>query len=265
MTYPDTFTPRRAIVTGGSSGIGQATCVALAKMGCDVGLTFRSDEDGARKTAQAVRKAGRTAAVRALDLTDPEAAAEVVDDLADDLGGVDVFVANAGVSFRGDILDMTLEDWHANTVPDLDGGFTTMQRAARRMARDGVPGAIVAVTSVHEHVPQPGGAAYTAAKHGLGGLVKVMAVDLARYGIRVNAVAPGEIATKMNAMDERDVPHTERPRIPAKRPGYAWEVAHVIAFLCSSQATYVSGASWTVDGGFERMTALASSQYRDEA
>jgi NAD(P)-dependent dehydrogenase (short-subunit alcohol dehydrogenase family) len=109
---------------------------------------------------------------------------------------------------------------------------------------------------VHEHVPLPGSAAYCAAKGGLGLLTKVMALELAEHDIRVNAVAPGEIATPMTGNEDVDPRTIKRPRIPLRRPGDAREVARVIAFLCGEGAGYVTGASYVVDGGLLLMAAV---------
>jgi NAD(P)-dependent dehydrogenase (short-subunit alcohol dehydrogenase family) len=111
---------------------------------------------------------------------------------------------------------------------------------------------------VHEHVPLRGSSAYCAAKHGLGGLTKVMALELAEHGITVNAVAPGEIATRMTGAEDSD-PHAEtRKGIPAGRPGDAREIGAAIAFLASSEASYVTGQSYVVDGGMLLMAAMAN-------
>jgi hypothetical protein len=115
------------------------------------------------------------------------------------------------------------------------------------------------VSSVHEHQPRVGSAAYDAAKHGIGGLMKTLALELGQYGITANCVAPGEIATPMTGLEDQD-PHTEdRPGVPLGRPGDAREVAAVIAFLASPQASYVTGASYVVDGGMLQMGPQAGS------
>jgi NAD(P)-dependent dehydrogenase (short-subunit alcohol dehydrogenase family) len=249
---------RTAIVTGSDSGIGEATAVALAEAGCDVGVTWHQDEQGAAETAAAVRAAGRRGAVARLDLTRPEEAAGVVDRLAEDLGGLDVLVNNAGTGVATPFLDQTLEDWQRVLEVDLTGAFVCAQAAARRMVAAGRGGRIVNVTSVHEHVPLEGAAAYCAAKGGLGLLTKVMALELAPHGITVNSVAPGEIATPMTGNEDVDPATVERPGIPTGRPGHAREIASAIAWLASEDASYTTGASFVVDGGLLLMAAKAN-------
>jgi NAD(P)-dependent dehydrogenase (short-subunit alcohol dehydrogenase family) len=254
-----TFQPRRAIVTASDSGIGRATAVALAASGLDVGVTWHSDEAGAQDTAAEVREAGVKAEVAHLDTSDLDACGDVIDDLAGRLGGVDVFVNNAGTGSAVLALDTTLEQWRQVVATDLDGAFVCLQRAARRMVQAGQGGRLIAVTSVHEHQPRVGSAAYDAAKHGLGGLMKTLALELGQYGITANCVAPGEIATPMTGQEDSDPHAEERPGVPLGRPGDAREIAAVIAFLASAQASYVTGASWPVDGGMLQMGPQAGS------
>jgi NAD(P)-dependent dehydrogenase (short-subunit alcohol dehydrogenase family) len=186
-----------AIVTGSDSGIGRATAVALARDGYDVGVTWHEDEDGAQATAEEVRATGRRAEVRRLDLAVATNGPPVVDALADALGGLDVLVNNAGTGDTTPFLEVDLATWRHILEVDLTGAFLCAQAAARRMVAAGRGGRIVNVTSVHEHIPLPGSAPYCAAKGGLGLLTKVMALELARDGITVNSVAPGEISTPM--------------------------------------------------------------------
>jgi hypothetical protein len=247
-----------AIVTGSDSGIGRATAVALAKRGFDVGITWHADEEGACGTAEEVRAAGRRAEVRHLDLSNPGGAAPVVNDLADALGGLWAFVNNAATVHATPFLELDLETWRHVLDVDLTGAFVCAQAAAGRMLQAGDGGRIVNVTSVHEHVPLRGAAAYCAAKGGLGLLTKVMALELAVHGITVNAVAPGEIATPMTGQEDRDPHDSERPGIPAGRPGAAREIGAAIAFLCSPEASYATGSSVVIDGGMLLMAAMAN-------
>jgi NAD(P)-dependent dehydrogenase (short-subunit alcohol dehydrogenase family) len=253
------FTPRRAIVSASDSGIGRATAVALAAAGMDVGITWHEDEKGALDTADEVRTHGVRAAVAHLDTTDIPACGDVVADLANELGGVDVFVNNAGTGGSTLLLDLGYDEWKQIVSTDLDGAFVCIQRAARRMVEAGTGGRIIAVSSVHEHQPRVGSSAYDAAKHGLGGLVKTAALELAPYGITVNTVAPGEIATPMTGQTDEDPHTTARPGIPLGRPGDAREIASVIAFLASPASSYVTGTSIVVDGGMLQMGPQAGS------
>ena len=148
-----TFDPRFAIVTGSDSGIGRETAIALAEDGFDVGITWHSDEDGANETARLVRDAGRRAVVTQLDTLELEACGDVVDALAADLGGLDVFVNNAGLGQHTPFLELSLDDWREIIATDLDGAFVCLQRAAKIMVDAGAGGRLIAVTSVHEHQP----------------------------------------------------------------------------------------------------------------
>jgi NAD(P)-dependent dehydrogenase (short-subunit alcohol dehydrogenase family) len=247
-----------AVVTGSDSGIGKATAVALAEAGYDVGLTWHEDKDGVQETARQVEGAGRRAEVRHLDLTQPETGAAVIDELADALGGLDVLVNNAGTGHSAPFLEHQMRDWRRVLDVDLTGAFVCAQRAAQRMVEAGRGGRIVNITSVHEHIPLRGSAAYCAAKGGLGLLTKVMALELAEHGITVNAVAPGEISTPMTGQEDVDPTTQKRPGVPLGRPGDAREVAGLVVFLASDQASYTTGASYLIDGGMLVMAAEAN-------
>jgi NAD(P)-dependent dehydrogenase (short-subunit alcohol dehydrogenase family) len=264
----ESFSPRFAIVSGSDSGIGRATAVALAKAGMDIGVTWHEDEAGAQDTAGEVRGHGRRAVVTRLDTTDVPGCGDVIDALSEELGGLDVFVNNAGTGTSTPFLESSYEEWNEIITTDLGGAFVCMQRAAQRMVRARQGGRIIAVSSVHEHQPRVGSSAYDAAKHGLGGLVKTAALELGRYGITVNTVAPGEISTPMTGQTDQDPREIHRPGVPLGRPGDAREIAAVIAFLASPQASYVTATSVVADGGMLQMgpqagSHLTSDDWRD--
>ena len=249
-----------AIVTASDSGIGQETAKALAEDGYDVGITYHKDEAGAQETLEAVRGSGRRGEVRRLDLTGGPEAAGVIDELADALGGIDVLVNNAGTGDpTGDFLELAYDEWRKVLATNLDGAFLCSQRASRRMVDAGFGGRIVNITSVHEHVPRAGASAYCASKGGLGLLTKVMAMELATHGIRVNAVAPGEISTPMTGAEDTDPTTIEKQNLPLGRPGHAREIADFVVFLASEKSSYATGQSFVVDGGLMLMAAQLSS------
>jgi NAD(P)-dependent dehydrogenase (short-subunit alcohol dehydrogenase family) len=238
---------RVAIVTGSDSGIGRATAIALAADGLDVGITWHTDEEGARLTADAVRDRGARAVVRRLDLAD--APQRCIDALAAELGGLWAIVNCAGANRRAALLEEDAAGGRRAIEVGLTGPVLCAQAAARLLVAGGGGGRIVNVTSVHEHAPLRSAGAYSAAKAALGMATKVMALELAPHRITANAVAPGHIATPMTGKEGVDPESVPLPAIPLGRPGAPAEVAALIAHLASDAAAYTTGASFLVDGG----------------
>ncbi len=246
-----------AVVTASDSGIGKARAIMLEEQGYDIGITWRSDEKGAQDTAERVRALGRRAEIQHLDLADPQEGGKALEALISKLGRIDALVNNAGTNDKSPFLETSFDSWRKVFTVDVDGAFICGQIAARHMVEQGEGGRIVNITSVHEHTPLPDSTAYTAAKHALGGLTKSMALSLMPHNILVNSVAPGAIATPMNDMSDDDARNVSIPEIPAGRPGDPREIASMVAWLCSEWASYTTGQSFVIDGGF----TLANPQF----
>jgi len=249
------------IVTASDSGIGKKCALMLAEQGYDVGITWHSDEKGAEETAREIRGLGRRAETVQLDLSNLPDGAAGIDELISRFGRIDALVNNAGAMSKNPFLDVTLDEWRKLFTVDVDGAFLCSQKVAHAMVQQGSGGRIVNITSVHEHTPLPEACAYTAAKHALGGLTKSMAMELVHHNILVNAVAPGAIATPMNDMKEGEGKHTALPTVPLGRFGETEEIASLVAWLCSDSASYTTGQSFIVDGGF----MLANPQFKPKS
>jgi 3-oxoacyl-[acyl-carrier protein] reductase len=242
---------RVAIVTGSSSGIGRAIAGELARRGMSVVVTSRSPER-AQATAAAIEQEGGTALGLAAELTEPHAPGALVERSLEAFGCLDALVNNAGAGQVAASETLALADWQRIIDLDLSAPFRCAQAAARPMLAAG-RGVIVNVSSLLGHLGLARRAAYGAAKHGLEGLTKTLAVEWARRGVRVVSVAPAYVATELLAGTSKaggftleEVAH----RTPLGRLAEPEEVARVVAFLVSDDASYVTGSSVLVDGGW---------------
>jgi len=245
---------KTAWVTGSDSGIGQAIAQVFARAGADVLVHYHKDAEGAARTAEAVRAAGRRTATLEADLSSIEGVRRFADEARAAFGDPQILVNNAGIGSRqSHSLDTPPEEFLRILQVDLVAPWLLCQEVARQMVQAG-SGAIVNVTSVHEEMSLPGSAAYDAAKAGLRSLTRTLSLELASRGVRINNVAPGMIDTPMTAsrLADPEAAGQATRQIPMGRPGQPEEVANVVLFLASDAASYVTGSSYFVDGGLMR-------------
>jgi glucose 1-dehydrogenase len=243
---------RKAIVTGGSSGIGKATAERLGREGASVCVNYYSEHEqaDAQEVVAAVEQTGGKALAVQADVGDEAQATRLVASAAEAFGGVDLLVNNAGIEKQIPLLEMTLDEWNAVVRTNLGGTFLCTREAAKVMA-GAHGGVIVNVSSVHEFIPWPGFAHYCASKAGVKLLMETAARELAPKKIRLVNVAPGAIVTPINkfVLDDPEATHAVEAEVPIGRMGNAEEVAATVAWLASDEASYVTGTTVVVDGG----------------
>jgi glucose 1-dehydrogenase len=242
-----------ALITGSDSGIGQATAIAFAQEGADIVVTYLEDERGATSTRQQVEAAGRRALVVRLDTTDERQVEAAFDRAIATFGVVDILMNNGGVDGSGrPVADLSTEVWDHALKANLYGYFYCCRRfiKARRQSGGG-GGRIINISSVHEDIPRAGTAEYCAAKGGVRMLMRTLALELAGDEITVNDIAPGMVLTPFNqsAIDDPKLLEKEVQSIPLKRAAKPEEIAQVAVFLASSDADYVTGSTYIMDGG----------------
>ena len=236
---------RVAIVTGGSRGIGRAICLELARHDYHIVINYRSNEEAAAATLALVQEESGDGELARFDVSDFEAARDGVGQVISRHRRVDVLVNNAGITADGLFAMMKLEDWHSVVNTSLDGFYNVTKPVLRQMARQR-QGAVVSIASVSALVGNRGQANYAAAKAGLIGATRAVASETARLNIRLNVVAPGLIDTEMT---EKVPKETLKMLIPMGRTGKPEEVAKVVRFLCSEDASYITGQTIVVAGG----------------
>lgn len=236
-----------AIVTGAGTGIGKAIALDLAARGCDLAICARRIEP-LQETAAEIAKLGRKTFVASVDVTKGDAVQAFVADAVKALGKVDILVNNAGVTRDNLLMRMSEEEWDAVLDTNLKGAFLFSKAVSRPMMKQR-SGAIVNISSVVGLIGNPGQCNYAASKAGLVALTKSMARELASRGVRVNAVAPGFIVSQMTDALPEEAKNAMLAHIPAARFGEPADIAKAVAFLCSPDASYITGQTLSVNGG----------------
>jgi glucose 1-dehydrogenase len=252
-----------ALVTGSSQGIGQAIAIRLAKAGAQVVINYRSNPEGAEETVKLVQDAGgechaaegfceeEPAISVQADVSVLEDIQRLVSESIERFGKIDILVNNAGIEKHAPFWEVSEKDYDAVLSVNLKGVFFTTQAVVKHLIETQRPGNIINISSVHEELPFPNFTAYCASKGGLKMMARNLAIELAPYGITVNNVAPGAIETPINTdlINNPEKLNAVLKNIPLGRLGQPQDVAGLVAFLASDEASYITGSTFVVDGG----------------
>jgi glucose 1-dehydrogenase len=258
---------KNVLVTGGSSGIGQAIAVRFAEYGANVAINYlRSPEeahDTERQVHDCVEKVKREGVRDVLvqgDVSKEDDVVAMVSDAMGQLGGIDVLVNNAGIQISSPSDELSAEHFDKVIAVNLRGSFMCAREAIRHFLAEEKPGVIVNVSSVHQIIPKPGYLGYSASKGGMQNLTRTLALEYAARGIRVNGVGPGATVTPINRawIDDPEKRRAVEEHIPMRRAGDADEMAGVAAFLASDDAAYITGQTVFVDGGLTLYPSFAT-------
>jgi glucose 1-dehydrogenase len=249
---------KRVLVTGGSSGIGQAMAVRFAEHGADVAINYLAQPEEAAETERQVQacvarvkqEGVREVLVRG-DVSDEDDVTAMVRSAEEELGGIDVLINNAGIQLSRPSESLSLADFERVLAVNLRGAFLCARQALRGFLATEMQGVIINVSSVHQLIPKPGYLGYSVSKGGMQNLTTTLALEYAGRGIRVNAIAPGATITPINRawVDDPEKRALVEAHIPMARPGTADEMAGAACYLASDDAAYITGQTLFVDGG----------------
>lgn len=249
---------KNVLVTGGTSGIGQAMAVRFAENGAHVAINYLRQPDEAHDTEEKVRacvsqvrQRGVRDALVGGDVSKEEDVVRMFEETVDQLGGLDVLVNNAGIQISRPSHELSAEDFDKVIAVNLRGAFLCAREAIKRFLEAGAPGVILNVSSVHQLIPKPSYVGYSASKGGMQNLTRTLALEYAGRGIRVNGIGPGATITPINRawVDDPVKREMVQAHIPMARAGTADEMAGVACFLASDDAAYITGQTLYVDGG----------------
>lgn len=249
---------KNALITGASSGIGQAIAVRLAKEGVNVAINYRKSPEDAKETEEMVNNACgqiRSCGVQAIlvqaDVSKEEDVVRMVNTVVEEFGSLDILINNAGIQIAGAAHEIKIEDFDRVIAVNLRGAYLCAREAIKHFFDQGSSGVIINISSVHEIIPKPKYVGYSVSKGGMENLTRSLALEYADRGIRVNGVGPGATITPINEawIHDPEAKAEVESHIPMGRAGTSEEMAAAVAFLASDEAAYITGQTLFVDGG----------------